>query len=116
VLGRMIRIWAYWDQHSVDGHIDGIDASFLDGLVGHAGFAAAVAAVGWLVIEDSGVTIPNHDRHSSATAKARAQSARRSESYRSRGERDARHAPRHAGPSPRARPEESRRETDINTP
>ena len=38
VLGRLVKIWSYFDLHSRNGRIEGIDANLLDAQIGHPGF------------------------------------------------------------------------------
>ena len=109
VLGRLVHLWCYWDQHSTTGRIDGIDAAFIDGLLGHAGFSEQIVAVGWMKIDADGVTLPHFDRHNGATAKARALAARRTEKSRG-GKRDKSDGRRNAVPLQSAQPEERREE------
>jgi hypothetical protein len=121
VLGRLIRLWGYFDQHSLDGHIDGVNASFIDGLVGHPGFCAQLVAVGWMEIDEAGVTLPNFDRHNGATAKSRALAARRLEKHRGRtvAKETPHRCKRNAAPLQPALPEERREEEkreDENSP
>lgn len=114
VMGRLIRLWGYFDQHSLDGHIEGIDASIIDHLVGHPGFCAQLANVGWMTVEGAGVTLPNFHRHNGDTAKSRALTARRTEKYREKKARKyKRHqsdARRDAPPSHAASPEKRKEE------
>lgn len=78
VVGKCFRIWAWADLNSVNGHALPITADFIDKrLTSQKGFAAAMRAVGWLEGEDGALTFPGFDRHNGATAKARAESARR---------------------------------------
>jgi hypothetical protein len=82
VLGRLVRIWSYLGMHSADGRLEGIDGAFLDGLVHHPGFAAQLAAVGWLAMDETGVSVPNFDRHNSEAAISRALTANRVKKHR----------------------------------
>jgi hypothetical protein len=118
VLGRLIWIWSYWDAHSTNGRIDGIDIAFLDRLISCPDFSQAVVAVGWMKVDERGISLPHFDRHNGATAEARALTARRNEKYRGqkpeRHKRDARRdgAPTHSA-SPEKRREEEKREEEI---
>jgi hypothetical protein len=116
VLGRLIRLWGYFDQHSLDGHIDSVNANFIDGLVGHPGFCAQLVAVGWMEIDDAGITLPNFDRHNGATAKSRALAAQRLEKHRGskRCKRNA--APLHEALPEKRRVEEKREEEKSPLP
>lgn len=77
VIGKLIRLWIWFDRNSVDGHVDGLVDADVDGIVSLSGFAAALKQVGWL--RDSGakgssdgLVIPNFSRHNGESAKKRA--------------------------------------------
>ena len=74
VLGLLIRFWSWFDKNSVDGHVDGIVAEDLDGVVSHKGFCDAMRNVGWLEFDDEKqfAILPNFSRHNGQTAKTRA--------------------------------------------
>jgi hypothetical protein len=118
VVGRLIRIWSYFDIQSHEGRIDGIDATFLDRMVQHPGFCQQLAAVGWMNIDDDGITLPNFDRHNGGGAKSRAQGANRQSKSRHNKkerktlptERDKSNAPRNGEALRGALPEERREE------
>ena len=42
VAGRLIRVWAWFDQFSVDGFVDGAVDADVDDLARHDGFAKAI--------------------------------------------------------------------------
>lgn len=115
VLGRLIKIWSYFDVQSRDGRIEGIDTNFLDRLVQHPGFCGQLAAVGWMAIDDAGIRLPNFDRHNGGGAKARALRAQRNERYRGGKKNNVskKDAARDAPPSHAASPEKSRGEETI---
>lgn len=74
VLGKLIRLWAWFDRNSVDGHVDGIVDADVDYIVGHNGFISALKLVGWSDYDniESWVKLTNFDRHNGETAKQRA--------------------------------------------
>ena len=76
VAGKLLRIWAWADQNSVEGSVS-VSAAFLDRLTAKKGFAAAMRTVGWLTGEDGNLGFANFERHNGDSAKARAESARR---------------------------------------
>lgn len=82
--GKLVRLWAWFDSNSVDGAVDGVVDGDVDDLCQQGGFAVAVAAVGWLRIEEAcqRMTLPNFDRHNGETAKQRALNARRQRKWR----------------------------------
>jgi len=79
VVGKLHCIWGWADQNTADGRLDGVPASWIDSKVGKRGFANAMASTNppWLIIDDSGVTIPRFDRHNGKAAKSRADASER---------------------------------------
>ena len=86
VAGKLLRIWVWADQQTIDGNARGVTRALLDRLTSAAGFADALAAVGWLVDTDDGLTFPRFGEHNGKTAKSRALGAKRAS--KSRSERD----------------------------
>lgn len=72
VLGKLIRVWCWFDKQSHDGNAGSVTGDtlkrFIDRLVARQGFAATMSKVGWL--NDTG--IPNFDRHNGESSKKRA--------------------------------------------
>lgn len=93
VAGRLLRFWSWWDSHSHDGrHAPSVTKVRFDRDAGRDGWCDALIEVGWLIEDENGLSIPNFDRHLGSSAKKRAQSAKRSRTYRdepSRTKRDA---------------------------
>ena len=83
VIGRLHTLWAWADENSLDGNRVKITRAMLDGIVELAGFAEALASVGWLAGEDNALTFPNFDRHNGESAKRRAMNARYQSKHRS---------------------------------
>ncbi|HRQ74274.1 MAG TPA: hypothetical protein PLU35_14725, partial [Phycisphaerales bacterium] len=79
VIGRLLKLWAWADQHTTTGVIPGIDAQWIDRYVERRGFARAMMheAVGWLRIEGGVAVLPDYTEHNGTTAKRRAQDAKR---------------------------------------
>jgi hypothetical protein len=93
IIGRLARLWGYVDEHGNNGRIDGVDAAFFDAMLQCQGFSAAVASVGWLAIDETGVSVPKFDRHNGKAAKTRVQAAARQLRRRKRdNKRDKCHA------------------------
>ena len=84
VVGKLIRVWAWADQNSVNGNDVRVTGAFLDRLTTKRGFAAAMRAVGWLSGDDGRLSLPNFDLHNGETAKERAQTNRRVAQHRKR--------------------------------
>ena len=76
VLGKMIRVWAWADQQTIDGNAKGnaasVTRSVLDRVTCVSGFANALIDVGWLAEMDGRLFFPNHERHNGETSKKRA--------------------------------------------
>ena len=81
-VGKLLKLWRWFDQHTTDGNASGVTASLLDRLIGVTGFAKAVSDAGWLVIHDEGLTLPNFGRHNGKTAKDRVLTAQRVASHK----------------------------------
>ena len=83
VVGKLGRIWSWFDTHTVDGNASCVTFSFIDRYVGVTGFAEQVALVGWLVQNGHDLTLPNFGYHNGETAKTRALAKNRGEKHRS---------------------------------
>lgn len=93
VVGKLIRVWAWFDQQTLDGNAKGNATSvtggngvsvtksatmaLLDRKVGVTGFCSAMISVGWMLDDGGALTLPNFDRHNGKTAKTRALTAKR---------------------------------------
>lgn len=76
-VGKLFRLWRWFDQHTVDGNAPRVTPALLDRVVGVSGFCLAVQEAGWLQISDEGISLPKFDRHNGMTAKNRALTAKR---------------------------------------
>ena len=86
VVGKLVRIWIWADQQTVNGNARSVTKALLDRCAGVTGFADAMMEAGWLVAADGGVSFVNFDRHNGETAKKRAQTARRVQRHRAQGD------------------------------
>jgi hypothetical protein len=77
VVGKMLRIWAWFDQHTEKGNAASVTKLLLDRTVGVTGFCNAVIGCGWMLEADNMISLPNFDRHNGKTAKNRAVTAKR---------------------------------------
>lgn len=77
VVGKCCRVWAWFDVNTTDGITKRVTTALLDRYCGITGFSQAMVNVGWMVIEDGDLFLPNYDRHNSQTAKDRALNAKR---------------------------------------
>ena len=108
VVGKLGRIWSWFDTHTVDGNASCVTFSFIDRYVGVTGFAEQVALVGWLVQNGYDLTLPNFGYHNGETAKTRALAKNRVEKHRS-------NANGNASCVTKSLPEKRREEKSINT-
>lgn len=83
VVGRLVAFWAWADRHvSEFGHAAGVTGKWIDRNFRHAGFAQAMCNVGWLVLDDTGATLPKWTRHNGKSAKERAMATERKRAER----------------------------------
>jgi len=81
-VGKLLKVWRWFDSHSVNGIAKGLTVELLDRLIGCNGLAQAMIDVGWLALIDGNLTLVNFENHNGKTAKARALGAARSASFR----------------------------------
>ncbi|MES2323256.1 MAG: hypothetical protein V4633_13410 [Pseudomonadota bacterium] len=81
-VGKLFRVWRWFDQHTINGNAPGVTPALLDRIAGVTGFAQCMANERWLVISDAGISLPNFEKHNGATAKSRAQTAKRVANHR----------------------------------
>lgn len=72
VLGKLFRVWAWFDKHTENGNAVGVTYSFIDRITNVTGFAEAMALAGWLSQSGHTLVLPKFDRHNGKTAKNRA--------------------------------------------
>ncbi|EPR9140274.1 DnaT-like ssDNA-binding domain-containing protein [Cronobacter sakazakii] len=84
VLGKLVRIWAWADQQTIDGNAGSVTKGVLDRLAFITGFADALITVGWLAYEDGRLVLPNFERHNGESSKKRALTNRRVAEHRKR--------------------------------
>ena len=85
VVGKLLRVWAWFDQQTQEGNAVGNGASvtssvtkaLLDRRVGVSGFCDSMILSGWMADDGHSLTLPNFDRHNGKTAKTRAMTAKR---------------------------------------
>ena len=88
IVGKLLRLWIWADQNSIDGHEIAITREFIDRLTNCRGFAGALESVGWLVEAAGLLTFPRFDRHNGDSSKKRAYETRKKHGQRSRDKRD----------------------------
>lgn len=84
VVGKLVRLWVWADQNSVDGAGMPITEAFIDRLTNKKGFAKAMRSRNWLSGDDGALMFANFSRHNGTTAKARATENRRKSDWRER--------------------------------
>ena len=84
VVGKLCRLWSWANSHTVDGNAPGVTGKWIDRYLRVDGFAAAMAAAGWLQITASGIQIPKWELHNSQSAKSRALAAKRVAGFKKR--------------------------------
>lgn len=89
IVFRLLRLWGWAAMHTADGQARMTVARLVRTCGADEGFWRAVAAVGWLEIDetDATVAIPGWDRRFSQAAKARLQQADRSASHEDKRKR-----------------------------
>lgn len=85
VVGKLLRVWAWFDSHTEDGNAVGVSYSLIDRVSGVVGFAEAMAMCGWLIQNGSVLSLPKFSRHNGKTAKNRALTNDRVAKHRAAG-------------------------------
>lgn len=83
VVGKLFRVWQWFDKHTTDGNAFGVTYALLDRITSVSGFGEAMMFVGWLEQNDKILTMPKFDRHTSKSAKKRALTGSRVKNFRS---------------------------------
>lgn len=81
-VGKLLKVWRWFDQHTVEGNAPSVTTALLDRIVGVTGMSDAMIAVGWLVKSGAGLQLPNFDRHNGKTTKDRLLTAKRVASHK----------------------------------
>lgn len=77
VVGKLMRVWGWFDQQTQDGNAPSVSKKLLDRLVGVTGFCEHMKSVAWMVEADGVISLPHFDRHNGKTAKNRLLTAKR---------------------------------------
>jgi hypothetical protein len=77
VVGKLLRVWGWFDQQTENGNAPSVSKMLLDRLVGVTGFCNAVIDAEWMTDDGVTLTLPHFDRHNGKTAKNRALTAKR---------------------------------------
>lgn len=92
VIGALYWLWCAADQHSQDGNMCGLTLKQLDRKVVLPGFAAGLAAIGWIAATETGLRIERFNEHNGASAKNRMTTAKRVAAHRDRSGNDSSNA------------------------
>ena len=88
VVGKLIRVWSWFDQNTENGDAVGVTIALLDRITFQTGFGEALLQVGWMREDGVILRMPKFDRHTSKSAKNRALTSERMASKRGK-DRDA---------------------------
>ena len=85
VVGKLIRLWAWFDINSVDGVVDAVVDADVDALVDMPGLTSALKSVGWFASDPQTerAWLPNFSVHNGESAKKRAEKTQRQAKWRS---------------------------------
>lgn len=82
VIGKLLRVWAWFDEHTDNGNAPSVTKKLLNAKVNEVNFCETVINSGWMCEKDGFIWLPNFDRHNGVTAKRRALSTRRVQKHR----------------------------------
>ena len=85
VVGGLYWLWATADEHTETGLMPGLSVNAIDRKTGIKGFGVALVSIGWIIEADDGILISRFDEHNGASAKSRAQTAKRQAKLRNNG-------------------------------
>ena len=77
VVGKLMRVWGWFDQQTEKGNAPSVSKKLLDRLVGVTGFCEHMKSVAWMIEIDGVISLPHFDRHNGKTAKNRLLTAKR---------------------------------------
>ena len=106
VIGKLIRLWIWFNTQTQNGHAPSVTKKLLDRDVGVMGFCDVVVRCGWMSEHDNKISLPNFERHNGSTAKTRALGQKRKQKERDLSR---------ASVTPQQVPEKSNREENTTT-
>lgn len=101
VVGKLIRVFSWFDEHTEYGNAPSVTELLLDRLVSVTGFTKALRVSGWIFTQGDEIVLRNFTRHNGKTAKTRATAQKRQEKYR------------HDNVTTKCKPEKRREEKNI---
>lgn len=93
IIGGLYWLWATADQHTEDGFMPCMSLKTIDRKTGISGFGKALEDIGWISESNGGIVIERFEEHNGASAKERAQTAKRVANHKSKGNAKVTHAP-----------------------
>ena len=81
---RCMIAWAWAQDQTVDGFIEGLTPEDLSAAVGIPGLGEAMQSVGWIIQTEEGITFPKWERYNGRAAKKRMLDAERKRRQRRR--------------------------------
>ena len=88
VLGKLIRVWLWFDSHTEKCNAPSVTKALLDRDVSCAGFCDSVVKSGWMVEQDCQLIIKDWWIHNGKTAKSRLLAAKRQSKLREKSNGD----------------------------
>lgn len=82
VVGKLLRVWSWFDKHSTNGHAQSVTLSQIDRITFTTGFGEQMVFVGWLDQIGSELIMKNFDYHNGESAKKRATDTKRKQNQR----------------------------------
>jgi hypothetical protein len=79
-----LQVWAWADENTTDGLLDGLAVEDVDYQARIPGFGAAMVKAGWLQADGRGLVFPNFERWNAETAKQRLKKSQRQSKWRTR--------------------------------
>lgn len=87
VIGGLHAVWCVFDQHSIDGLLQGYSPELMDQIIGWNGFSKAMVDVGWLAIDiNNFLQMPEFAEHNGKSSKIRAEDSKRKKQSRNNPE------------------------------
>lgn len=77
VVGKLMRVWGWFDQQTENGNAPSVSKKLLDRLVGVIGFCEHMKSVAWMIEAEGVISLPHFERHNGRTAKNRLLTAKR---------------------------------------
>lgn len=95
---RLMCIWEFADGATCDGNVLGMTADDIDeisGIVGMAHSMSKTRPAPWLLVDATGITFPNYERHNGKNAKRRAMEKNRQDLHRAKTGKESGYRPWH---------------------